>query len=115
MLDISKDLYIALIDIQTGAMLDIGPVLNVGRNRMVGGWLSCVEQGSVDDDGAIKSHAVLLFTVAHYNETPGDVDGVYVTSDLGLTLGRITNTNVNAGMHYVGSALAPARIGVSMR
>lgn len=115
MLDISKDLYIALIDIQTGAMLDIGPVLNVGRNRMSGGWLSCVEQGSVDDDGAIKSHAVLLFTVAHYSATPGDVDGVYVTSDLGVTLGRVTNTYVHAGMHYVGSALAPARIGVSMR
>ena len=113
-LSLYKDYHIALIDVETGVMTAVGPALSIGNERMAGGWLSCVEQGSVDESGGVVSHATLLLTVTHYAGTPGDVNGVYVTSDMGSTLGRVTNTAINTGMHYVGSPIGPARIGVSM-
>lgn len=106
--------HIAAIDVDTGAMLAVGPVLSVPGTLVTAGWLSCVEQGTVDDTGAIATHATMLLTISQATSNPASTDGTYVIRDLGASIGWVTAEPSNIGLHYVGSPIGPARIGVSM-
>lgn len=106
--------HVAAIDVATGVMLAIGPALPVPSTLITGGWLSCVEQGTIDEDtGDIATHAVLLFTISRYDDSPHREDGTYVIRELGAEVDWICREPSNVGLHYVGSPISPARIGVS--
>lgn len=105
--------HIAAIDVETGVMLAVGPALDIPSTLITGGWLSCVEQGSVDENGAISSHAVLLLTISQFDNSPTRQDGTYAIRNLGADVSWICREPSNTGLHYVGSAISPALIGVS--
>lgn len=82
--------------------------------------ISCAQQGTVSIiDGvetiASKGALLLSFTFSLVNGVRNPGTGCYSTLDLGVTLARVLGNELPAGvgMHYLGSPLKPARIGVS--
>lgn len=82
--------------------------------------ISCAQQGTVSIiDGvetiAAKGALLLSFTFSLVNGVRNPGTGCYSTLDLGVTLARVLGNELPAGvgMHYLGSPLKPARIGVS--
>lgn len=104
-------LRVGIFDIATGNMLAISPALfgYGSRNRFN---LSCYEQGTVDEEGGLASHARLLLMVSSANNTPERGDGIFAINELS-TVTWISRELSNTPLHYIGNKLVPATIGVS--
>lgn len=104
---------IVISNLATGEMVYESGNLPFGATMSVGGYygISCAQHGSVVE-GA-PSGGVLMIT-AKFSESSAASSGCFVTTDLGVTLSRVLSSAVlGATMHYVGTVLQPAAIGVS--
>lgn len=105
-------LHIGLFNVTTGAMTHISPAL-MGYVTNTRFNLSCFEQGTVDEDGALLAHGRLVFTASTLSGSPTRTDGVFVVSGLNK-LTWISREPSNVPNAYIGNALAPAAIGATM-
>lgn len=109
---------IVISNLATGAKIYESANLPFGATMAMGGYygISCSQHGSVievEGVGEVASGGVLMLT-AKFPDSAAASSGCFVTLDLGVTLSRVLSSAVlGATMHYVGTALQPAAIGVS--
>lgn len=122
-----QNYYIALCDITTGALLAVSPPFHTstatadtvgGEHRRATVALSCIELGETDPDtGVLTKHGGLIISVREpVRKTLGaTLPGrkVYITWDLCATIKPYTGNPYAAPLHYLGSPLVPAQIGVT--
>lgn len=104
-------LRVGLFDVTTGVMLHVSPVLlsYVTRTRFN---LSCYEQGTVDEAGALTSHGRLYFMASTSDNSATRGDGFFAINDL-ATATWVSREPSNTPMHYMGNRLVPSTVGVS--
>jgi hypothetical protein len=119
-----QDYYIALCSVTTGALLAVSAVpfhtstAIAVANRGATVALSCMELGEVDAlSGALTKHGGLLITVREPVDTilgskfPGG--RAYFTWDLCVSVKPYSGNQYAAPLHYLGTPLTPAQIGVT--
>ena len=120
--------YLALVSATTGVLIQVSAEPICDQDVWYGVSLSCYEQGTVDDEGALTQHGRLLVSVwrpyvAALDVAPPDPAtlGVWVTADAGETLVPLYQLATNSAMApvqratYLGSPLLPAAIGETRR
>ncbi|MNZ68336.1 hypothetical protein D3C78_866010 [compost metagenome] len=122
--------YLALCDIRTGALLGVStnPIHTstarqdtpTSKHRRASIALSCVEQGARDSGtGEITRHGVVLISVRlppkkdSFDYTEMGTTYVTLTADGGATMRSIVENAFAVPAHYLGTPMAPAKIGVT--
>jgi hypothetical protein len=126
-----QDRHIALCNALTGALIYVSPtpfhtstgykfdaLLEPGRfaknNICTAQYnLSCVELGSVNAlTGGLLTHGVLMISIRQPDHPSYEDTDVLLTFDCGVTVKPVCKNRV-IPMHYLGTALQPAEIGVT--
>lgn len=102
---------VALFDVATGAMLQMSPplfgVTLPGRISM-----SCFEQGTVDEDGALLTYGRLVIGSSTMSVSEGRIDGWFILTGM-QDITWLTREPSNTAPFYVGNQLVPADLGVT--
>jgi hypothetical protein len=108
---------VAVVDIRTGELFAMSPPIlsfqieGVLRDGEVQRWhLSCAEEAVFDEDGALIRHAVLLALRTSRKEPSRlyRLDNLETLTEIGTTI-----STTGGPAYYLGTPIAPARVGVS--
>lgn len=105
------NLSLLVVKVSTGAVVQtVNSAVQVTYNTRLS--VTCVEQATVDAEGAIASHGTLMLSVSSPDNTSTRRDGIYMVHRMS-SITWLAREPSNVAAVYAGNALVPATLGVS--
>lgn len=106
-----QTLRVALFSVDTGNMVALSPAL-LGLRLPVRVTMSCIEQGTIDNSGALLTIGRLVIGISSTDSSPTRGDGWFVITGL-RDITWLCREPSNTTPLYVGNQLVPATLGVT--